>query len=76
MGGKTVCSLYRDYKLVGSVQQFTGYLAYGEATKLSLKIGNDGNLTGLIDEIRFSDGVLPVKSFMRAAPNGTLVLFR
>lgn len=74
--GKTVCSLYRDYKLVGSVQPFTGYLAYGEATKLSLKIGSDGNLTGLIDEIRFSDGVLPVKSFMRAAPNGTLVLFR
>ena len=65
VSGKTVCRFYRDRQQVGSEQPFTGKLVADANDACGLTIGGDGNLTGFIDEVRFTDGVLPVQAFMR-----------
>ena len=72
---KTELKLYRDYQSHGS-QQFTGFIAYPANDDCAFTIGADNNFTGYMDEIRISDGVLPVASFMRSMPTGTAVLLR
>ncbi|HRR34165.1 MAG TPA: hypothetical protein P5026_08720 [Kiritimatiellia bacterium] len=39
-------------------------------------IGSDNTFTGYMDEIRISDGVLPVAFFMRSMPTGTIAILR
>jgi hypothetical protein len=72
---KTELKLYRDYQSHGS-QQFTGFVAYPANDDCAFTIGADNAFTGYMDEIRISDGVLPVASFMRSMPTGTAVLLR
>jgi hypothetical protein len=72
---KTELKLYRDYESHGS-QQFTGVLAYPANDDCAFTIGADNNFTGYMDEIRISDGVLPVASFMRSMPTGTAIFLR
>lgn len=72
---KTELRLYRDYESYGS-QQFTGVLQYPANDDCAFTIGADNNFTGNMDEIRISDGVLPVASFMRSMPTGTAIFVR
>jgi hypothetical protein len=72
---KTELRLYRDYASHGS-QQFTGVLVYPVNDDCSFTICADNTFTGHMDEIRISDGVLPVTSFMRSLPVGTAILLR
>jgi hypothetical protein len=72
---KTELRLYRDYESHGS-QQFTGVLAYPADDDCAFTICADNTFTGHMDEIRISDGVLPVASFMRSMPVGTAILLR
>ncbi len=72
---KTELRLYRDYQSCGS-QQFTGVLEYPVDDDCAFTICADNNFTGNMDEIRISDGVLPVASFMRSMPVGTAVFLR
>ncbi len=72
---KTELKLYRDYQSHGS-QQFTGVLAYPANDDCAFTIGADNNFTGYMDEIRISDGVLPVASFMRSMFAGTAIFVR
>lgn len=65
-GNKSACRLYRDYQLVGGEQEFTGKLTY--PTELcGFTIGGDANITGQLDELHVTAGVLPVDSFRRRA---------
>jgi len=72
---KTELRLYRDYESYGS-QQFTGVLQYPANDDCAFTICADNNFTGHMDEVRISDGVLPVASFMRSMPVGTVVILR
>ena len=72
---KTELRLYRDYESYGS-QQFTGFIAYPSNDDCAFTIGADNTFTGYMDEIRISDGVLPVASFMRSMPTGTAIYLR
>lgn len=72
---KTELRLYRDYASHGS-QQFTGILQYPENDDCAFTICADNNFTGYMDEIRVTDGVLPVSSFMRSMPVGTAIYVR
>ena len=72
---KTELRLYRDYQNHGS-QRFTGVLEYPASDDCAFTIGADNNFTGNMDEIRISDGVLPVASFMRSMPTGTAIILR
>lgn len=72
---KTELRLYRDYESHGS-QQFTGVLAYPVNDDCAFTIGTDNNFAGYMDEIRISDGVLPVASFMRSMFVGTAIYVR
>lgn len=70
---KSACRLYRDYQLVGSVQEFTGKLTY--PTELcGFTVGGGGNVTGLMDELRLTAGVLS-DSFMRRA-GGLMIIVK
>ncbi|HRT28843.1 MAG TPA: LamG domain-containing protein [Kiritimatiellia bacterium] len=72
---KTELRLYRDYVSHGS-QQFTGIIKYPDDDACAFTIGADNNFTGYIDEVRITDGVLPVSSFMRSMPTGTSIILR
>lgn len=72
---KTELRLYRDYESHGS-QQFTGVLAYPADDDCAFTIGTDNKFAGYMDEIRISDGVLPVASFMRSMFVGTAIFVR
>jgi hypothetical protein len=39
-------------------------------------MGGESAFTGWLDEFRFSAGVLPVASFMRAEPQGCTIIVR
>lgn len=72
---KTELNLYFDYVNYGS-QQFTGTLQYPENDACSFTICANDNFTGYLDEIRISEGVLPISSFMYSIPVGTLISVR
>lgn len=72
---KTEHRLYRDYVSYGS-QQFTGIIKYPDDDACAFTISADNNFTGYIDEVRITDGVLPVSSFMRSMPTGTSIILR
>ena len=72
---KTELRLYRDYESYGS-QQFTGILEYPDDDDCAFTICSDNNFTGYMDEIRISDGIVPVASFMRSMPVGTMILLK
>lgn len=72
---KTELRLYRDYQSHGS-QQFTGVLLYPANDDCAFTICADNNFAGYMDEIRITDGVLPVASFIRPMPVGTAIYLR
>ena len=74
-GTNTMLTAYIDYKPVGDPVTIEGVFYYPE-TGTALAIGAGDSFTGCIDEFRFSDGVLPVSSFMRTEPYGFTVTFR
>ena len=76
-GTDTKVTCYRDYQYA-SEQQFNGTLDYSSAnTRLSMgrMPGNWGQLTGMLDGVRISKGVLPVNQMLRAQKDGLVFLF-
>ncbi len=51
-------------------------ILYPEDGACAFTIGTDNNFTGYMDDIRVTDGVLPVSSFMRPMPMGTAIYVR
>ena len=76
---QTEVKLYRDYAQVGSTITTAYLLAYPSGNH-TLSIGGTGSnpahIRGNFDELRVSAGVLPVSAFLRAQPNGTIVIVR
>ena len=66
--------LWRDYKSHG-VQMGSGRLEMPSA-ECTFTIGANNNFTGWVDELRISEGVLPVSAFMRIVPTGMALNFR
>jgi len=77
-GTDTVMTLYRDYTSLGS-RPLSTPIHYQESEN-TLTIGgtlsNPAHIHGNFDELRVSDGVLPTSAFMRAQPNGTVMIVR
>ena len=77
----TSFTLYREYEQVGSTIVFDndgkgGALAF-PSTGTTLSIGTGGGrIKGMIDELRFRQGVQPVSSFMRRIPTASAVVLR
>ena len=77
----TSFTLYREYEQVGSTIVFDndgkgGALAF-PSTGTTLSIGTGGGrIKGMIDELRFRQGVQPVSSFMRYIPTASAVVLR
>ena len=78
-GTQTEIKLYRDYAQVGSTITTPYLLAYLSGNH-TLSIGGTGSnpahIRGNFDELRVSAGVLPVSAFLRAQPNGTMLIVR
>ena len=78
-GTQTEVKLYRDYAQVGSTITTAYLLAYPSGNH-TLSIGGTGSspahIRGNFDELRVSAGVLPVSAFLRAQPNGTMLIVR
>lgn len=78
-GTQTEIKLYRDYAQVGNTITTSYLLAY-PSNNHTLTIGGTSNnpchIHGNFDELRVSAGVLPVSAFLRAQPNGTIVIVR
>ena len=78
-GTQTEVKLYRDYAQVGSTITTAYLLAYPSGNH-TLSIGGTGSnpahIRGNFDELRVSAGVLPVSAFMRAQPNGNILIVR
>ena len=78
-GDKTRFRLYRDYEPVGDVGELTGALHF-PATGTCLAVGGTGvtgaYVTGKLDNIRISPGVLDPSQFMRFESPGTALSFR
>ncbi len=74
-GTNTMLTAYIDYKRVGEPITLEGVFYYPESGTC-LAVGAGDSLKGWIDELRFSDGVLPVSSFMRFQPRGFTITFR
>ena len=74
-GTNTMLTAYIDYKRVGEPITLEGVFYYPESGTC-LAVGAGDMMKGWIDELRFSDGVLPVSSFMRFQPHGFTITFR
>jgi len=78
-GTQTEVKVYRDYAQIGSTITASYLLAYPSGNH-TLSIGGTGvnpaHIRGNFDELRVSEGVLPVSAFLRAQPNGTMVIVR
>lgn len=78
-GDKTRFRLYRDYEPVGEVGELTGALHF-PATGTCLAVGGTGvtgaYVTGKLDNIRISPGILDPSQFMRSESPGTALSFR
>lgn len=74
-GTNTMLTAYIDYKRVGEPITLEGVFYYPESGTC-LAVGAGDMMKGWIDELRFSDGVLPVSSFMRFQPRGFTLTFR
>ena len=66
---------YLDYQPVGDPVRAYGKFWY-PAEGNCLSVGVDKKFVGRMDELRFSDGVLPVPAFMRAQRTGMFLLVR
>ena len=74
-GTNTMLTAYIDYEPVGDPVTVEGVLWYPK-TGTCLSMGGESAFTGWLDEFRFSAGVLPVASFMRAEPQGCTIIVR
>jgi len=77
-GTQTEVKFYRDYVQIGSCTP--SYLIDYPTGVHTFSIGGTGaspaNIHGNFDELRVSDGVLPTDKFMRAQPNGTIMIVK
>ena len=77
-GTETVVKFYRDYAQIGTCT--SPYLINYPSGVHTLSIGgtstNPAHIHGNFDELRVSGGVLPISAFLRAQPNGTMVIVR
>lgn len=71
----TVMELWRDYVSYGA-RTANGVLVLPSNAECAFTIGANNNFTGWVDELRISEGVLPVSAFMRRLPRGNVVSFR
>ena len=71
-------TLYRDYVSQGSRTLTTpiNYLLAVNTLSIGGTTTNPAHIRGNFDELRVSRGVLPVESFMRALPDGTILVVR
>jgi hypothetical protein len=74
-GTNTMLTAYIDYEPVGDPITVEGVFWY-PSTGTCLSMGGESAFTGWLDEFRFSAGVLPVASFMRAEPQGCTIIVR
>lgn len=74
-GTNTMLTAYIDYEPVGSPVTVEGVFYYPPAGTC-LSVGAASPITGWLNEFRFSDGVLPVTSFMQAEPQGCTIIVR
>ena len=74
-GTNTMLTAYIDYEPVGNPVTVEGVFYYPPAGTC-LSVGAASPITGWLNEFRFSDGVLPVTSFMQAEPGGCTIVFR
>ena len=72
---QTVAELWRDYTSYGR-KAVTGTMVINPPRNFSFTVGANNNLTGWVDELRFSEGILPSAAFMRIRPRGGVVIFR
>lgn len=70
----TFVELWRDYVSLG-VRSAKGTLLL-TPSECAFAIGANQNFSGYVDELRFTDGVLPVSAFMRAMPKGMVLTVR
>jgi hypothetical protein len=77
-GTNTVITLYRDYVSQGSRTLTTpiNYLDVVNTLSIGGTSSNPCHVRGNFDELRVSEGVLPISAFLRAQPNGTMVIVR
>ena len=77
-GTETVVKFYRDYTQIGGCT--ASHLINYPSGVHTLTIGGTSNnpchIHGNYDELRVSDGVLPTSAFLRALPNGTILVVR
>ena len=77
-GTQTVVKFYRDYTQIGTCT--ASHLINYPSGVHTLSIGGTSNnpchIHGNYDELRVSEGVLPTSAFLRAQPNGTMVIVR
>jgi len=77
-GTETVVKFYRDYTQIGTCT--ASHLINYPSGVHTLTIGGTSNnpchIHGNYDELRVSAGVLPVSAFLRAQPNGTIMIVR
>ncbi len=74
-GTNTMLTAYIDYEPAGDPVTVEGVFYY-PSTGTCFPVGVNAAFTGWLDEIRFSDGVLPVSAFMRAEPDGCTIIVR
>ena len=77
-GTQTVITLYRDYLplCTRTLESPINYLNTVNTLSIGGTGSNPAHLRGNFDELRVSEGVLPVSAFMRAQPNGTMLIVR
>lgn len=74
-GTNTMLTAYIDYEPVGNPVTVEGVFYYPPAGTC-LSVGGASPITGWLNELRFSDSVLPVTSFMQAEPQGCTIIVR
>ena len=77
-GTNTVITLYLDYVSQGSRTLTTpiDYLATVNTLSIGGTTTNPAHIRGNYDELRVSEGVLPTSAFLRAQPNGSIMIVR
>ena len=77
-GTDTVITLYCDYVSLGSRTLSTPIRYRDNINTLTIggTTATPAHLHGNFDELRVSEGVLPTNKFMRAQPNGTIMIIR
>ncbi len=77
-GTQTVITLYRDYLplCTKTLESPLNYLNTVNTLSIGGTGSNPAHIRGNFDELRVSAGVLPVSAFMRAQPNGSILIVR